>query len=73
MSLAASFNLIGELLPLCSSSSSSSNSEEDLIKLVYDRMNDFVNGESNDECACAILNLLSKAKSSLYNSSNGKN
>jgi hypothetical protein len=72
MSLAASFNLIGELLPLCSSSSSS-NSEEDLIKLVYDRMNDFVNGESNDECACAILNLLSKAKSSLYNSSNGKN
>jgi hypothetical protein len=70
MSLAASFNLIGELLPLCSSSS---NSEEDLIELVYDRMNDFVNGESNDECACAIINLLSKAKSSLYNSSNGKN
>jgi len=66
MSLAASFYLIGELLPLCSSSS---NSEEDLVKLVYNRMNDFVNGEINDECACAILHLLSKAKSSLYNSS----
>jgi hypothetical protein len=69
MSLAASFDLIGELLPLCSSSS---NNEEDLVKLVYDRMNDFVNDESNDECACAILNVLSKARSSLYNSSKGK-
>jgi hypothetical protein len=70
MSLAASFDLIGELLPLCSSSSS--HNEEDLVKLVYDRMNDFVNDESNDECACAILNVLSKARSSLYNSSKGK-
>ncbi len=70
MSLAASFDLIGELLPLCSSSSS--NNEEDLIKLVYDRMNDFIDDESNDECSCAIIHLLSKAKSSLYNSSNGK-
>jgi len=69
MSLAASFNLIGELLPLCSSSS---NSEEDLVKLVYDRMNDFVDGETNDECACAILNLLSKARSYLYNSSSAE-
>jgi len=69
MSLAASFDLIGELLPLCSSSS---HNEEDLVKLVYDRMNDFVNDESNDECACAILNVLSKARSSLYNSSKGK-
>ncbi|UJR24766.1 hypothetical protein I4U23_006140 [Adineta vaga] len=67
MSLAASFNLIGELLPLCSSSS---NNEEDLVKLVYDRINDFIDDESNDECACAILNLLSKARSCLYNSSN---
>jgi hypothetical protein len=31
-------------------------------------MNDFV----NDECACAVLNVLSKARSSLYNSSKGK-
>jgi hypothetical protein len=69
MSLAASFDLISELLPLCSSS----NNDDDLVKLVYDRMNDFVDGESNDECACAILNVLSKARSSLYNSSNGKN
>ncbi|CAF3615024.1 unnamed protein product [Rotaria socialis] len=69
MSLAASFNLISELLPLCSSSK---NNDEDLIKLVYDRMNDFVNGESNDECACAILNLLSKARSCLYNSCNAE-
>ena len=69
MSLAASFNLVGELLPLCSSSS---NDEEDLVKLVYVRINDFVDDEINDECACAILQLLSKAKSSLYNSSNGK-
>lgn len=69
MSLAASFHLIGELLPLCSLSS---DNGEDLIKLVYDRVNDFVDGESNDECACAILHLLSKAKSSLYNSSDGK-
>lgn len=69
MSLAASFHLIGELFPLCSLSS---ESDEDLIELVYDRMNDFVDGESNDECACAILHLLSKAKSSLYNSSDGK-
>jgi hypothetical protein len=27
-------------------------------------MNDFVDGEINDECASAILNLLSKARSS---------
>ena len=70
MSLAVSFNLIGELLPLCSSSSS--NNEDDLIKLVYNRMSDFIDGESNDECACAIINLLSKARSCLYSSSNGK-
>lgn len=69
MSLSASFHLIGELLPLCSLSS---DSDEDLIELVYDRMNDFIDGETNDECACAILHLLSKAKSSLYNSSSGK-
>lgn len=67
MSLAASFNLIGELLPL----SSPTNNKEDLIQLVYDRMNDFIDGESNDECACAILNLLSKARSCLYDVSNG--
>jgi len=36
---------------------------EDLAKLVYDRMNDFV----NDEYACAIFNRLSKARSCLYN------
>jgi hypothetical protein len=65
MSLAASFDLIAELLPL-------SSNNEDLVKLVYDRMNDFVYDESNDECACAILNVLSKARSSLYNSSNGE-
>ena len=69
MSLAASFNIIGELLPLCSLSS---DNDEDLIELVYDRMKDFVDGECNDDCACAILRLLSKAKSSLYNSSDGK-
>lgn len=71
MSLAASFHLIGELLPLCSSSSPS-NDEEDLIQLVYERMTDFVDGETNDECACAILHLLGKARSSLYNSSKSK-
>jgi hypothetical protein len=69
MSLAASFDLIGELLPL----SSSPSGQEDLVGLVYDRMNEFVDGESNDECACAILNLISKARSSLYNPSNGNN
>jgi hypothetical protein len=69
MSITASFYLIGELLPLCSSSS---NSEDDLVKLVYHQMHDFINGDSNDECACAILTLLSKARSSLYNSSTGK-
>ncbi|CAF3351657.1 unnamed protein product [Rotaria sp. Silwood1] len=69
MSLAASFNLISELLPLCLSSETN---QEDLIKLVYDRMNDFVNDESSDECACAILNLLSKVRSCLYDSSNAK-
>ena len=72
MSLAASFRLIGELLSLCSSSSSTSNSEEDFIELVYDRMTDFVDSESNDECACAILHFLSMALSSLYNSLSGK-
>lgn len=70
MSLAASFYLIGELLPLCSSSE---NDENNLISLVYNRMTDFVDSEMNDECACAILTLLSKARSCLYNSSNGKN
>lgn len=69
MSLAASFNLIGNLLSLCSLSS---DNDEDLIELVYDRMKDFVVGESNDDCACVILRLLSKPKSSLYNSSDGK-
>ncbi|CAF4460853.1 unnamed protein product, partial [Rotaria sp. Silwood2] len=67
MSIAASFYLISELLPLCFSSKTN---QEDLIKLVYDRMNDFVNDESSDECACAILNLVSKARSCLYDSSN---
>ncbi|CAF1540177.1 unnamed protein product, partial [Adineta steineri] len=71
MSLAASFDLIGELLPLCSSTSNN-NDEEDLVKLVYDRMNDFVDGENNDECACAILNVLNKARTCLYNPSNAK-
>jgi hypothetical protein len=61
MTLAAGFDLIRELLPL-------SSNNEDLVKLVYDQMNDFV----NDECACSILNVLSKARSSLYNSSNGE-
>lgn len=65
MSLAASFDLIGELLPL-------SSSGEDLVALVYDRISDFIDGESNDECACAILNLISKARSSLYNTADGK-
>jgi hypothetical protein len=69
MSLAASFNLISSTLPLCSSSSTG---EEDLINLVYNRINDFVNESMDDQCACAILNILSKARSSLYNSSNGK-
>lgn len=69
MSLAISFNLIGDLLPLCSLSS---DNDDDLIELVYDRMKDFVDGESNDDCACAILRLLSKAKSPLYSSSDGK-
>ncbi|CAF0858419.1 unnamed protein product [Rotaria sordida] len=69
MSLAASFNLISELLPLCSSSK---NNEQDLIELVYDRMNEFVDDESSDECACAILNLLSKAQSCLYDSLNAE-
>ncbi|CAF1122462.1 unnamed protein product [Rotaria sp. Silwood1] len=69
MSLAASFNLISELLPLCLSSETN---QEDLIKLVYDRMNDFVNDESSDKCACAIINLLSKVRSCLYDSSNAE-
>jgi hypothetical protein len=59
MSLTGSFDLIEELLLLCSLSS---NSEENLIKLVYDRMNDFIDGKINDECARAILNLLGKAR-----------
>jgi hypothetical protein len=69
MNLAASFHLIGDLLPLCSSSS---DNKEDLVKLVYNRINDFTDEESYHECACAILNVLSKAKSSLYNSSSDK-
>ena len=46
MSLAASFNLIGELLPLCSLSSAN---DEDLTELVYHRTKDFVDDESKDD------------------------
>ena len=63
MSLSISLTLIGELLPL-----SISSEDEDLIELIYDRIIDL----SDDECLCAILNLLSKARLSLYDVSNGK-
>ena len=73
MSIAASFNLVGYLLPYCSSSS---NGKEDLVTLVYRRMSDFVDGDESDsmddDCACAILHVLSKARRRLDNSSNGK-
>jgi len=72
MSLAASFSLIGELLPLSSSRDDNEVDQQDLIKLVYDRINDFIDNETNDECACAILNLLSQSRSCLYNSTNSK-
>ncbi|CAF2699654.1 unnamed protein product [Rotaria sp. Silwood2] len=68
MSLTASFILIDELL----SCFLLSNNEEDLVKLVYNRMNNFVDGENNDECACAIFNILSKNRSYLYKSSNAE-
>jgi len=48
MTLVASFYLIGEWL---------SKYEGNLVKLIYDRMSDFVDGKNNDQCACAILNL----------------
>ena len=52
MSLAASFDLIGELLPLCSLSS---DNDEDLIELVYHRMKDFVDDESNDDYVLVLF------------------
>jgi len=66
-----SFDLTGTLLSLCSSSALSSNNEENLVKFIYDRLNDFVDVENNDRCACVTLNL-SKAQTCLYNSSNSK-
>lgn len=71
MSIAASFNLLAELLPLCclTSNENKEKEEENLIELVYQQMNNFVQNDLNDEFACAILNVLSKGQSVLYHRS----
>ena len=56
MSIAASFDLLAQLLPLCT--------DQSLVELVYQRMTDFLNEELNDQCACAILNVFSHSRSS---------
>ena len=54
MSIAASLDLLAQLLPLCK--------DQSLVELVYQRMTDFLNDDLNDQCACAILNVLSHTR-----------
>lgn len=54
MSIAASLDLLAQLLPLCK--------DQSLVELVFQRMTDFVNDDLNDQCACAILNVLSHTR-----------
>ena len=70
MSIAASFELLGDLLPLCASSATDAK-ESDLLQLTYQRIDDFLGSDINDECACALLSLLKKAHSSFDRSSDG--
>ena len=46
---------------------------EDFIEALYQRMNDLVNDDLNDECACALLNVLSQGQIIFYHASSKTN
>ena len=74
MSIAASFDLLGDLLPLCTFGlQDETEKKSELLQMTCQRIDDFLASDINDDCACALLNLLKKAHSSFNRASDGWN
>lgn len=68
MNIASSFNLLSEIVPL-SYQTSSKETNENFIEILSQRIDEFLHDDLNDECACAILNLLCQTQSIYLRSS----
>ena len=67
MSIASSLNLLAEIVPSCCRSSDAAG--EDLMKILAEQIDEFLHDELNDECACALLNLLCQTQTVFLHSS----